>query len=984
MSMLKANIDSIKGQVSSIISDQLPEFVRSDHTTFVTFIEAYYEWLEENGNAIETTRNAKLYNDIDNTVDAFVTYFKENYLVDIPDSILNDKRTLLKNIKEFYQAKGTDKSIILLFRMLFNEDVSVYYPKRDMLRVSDGQFTSDIIINIKDFTGDISNIDEIVGKQLLQKNVPLQPDINQATGLIENFIAFQSGASTIYQLTLTQNSVAGTFVAGQIISVPTDTGLVEGEVDNIITGIAIPTSGAYYNTGDPLVTSNKTPRLEKEDDSGYITTESGNIIVSEEIGNSAAFDINTVGKGSIQEYLIENGGRDYAVGEALSYTDGGLGANANAVVERIEGRLISEADGVGILLESGHNILAGDLREIAKEDGDALLLETGDKIVPDDADHKGIIHELKIVDEGTNYDRLPLVGVTTTNGTGAIIKSISNNLGRITGVIRTNLGSGYTSPPDVVVQENLILENIQGTFIAGEAITSQPYKLLTQDESSILLETGDALLSEISTVENGTIQSIDNDRNLYKIKLDTVEDTFRLNTSLYEKDDICLRRSRITGVTSGATATVCQVGSAIINPQNGTVSSSEGVLFGADGRLSESSKSIQDSFYYQDFSYVIKVGNSINVWRDAVKRILHPVGLALFGEVSVSTSVSARAWGGSEFRLNGNQPRFKELQILLEVLREVTPVARLQKLELEIFTEVVHANMFETRIVTEDGNFILMEDSEEVNTNKGKNYLRGEELVIGTEAGGVMPILQFPSHATPIANIDATAQFLKDITLFLRDAGASFDESVRVPTSPNNETADGNQHGKTDQTPDITILLQTFETWAETLTAGTSVKHTLEIYKQIARVAQSVQNVVTLLLPTITSNDVLTATSSSKLHLIASLGLEDAYLHESYGSAKLGPTGYSLDRFKFLFPPYSAGTREIDRGGRIYRGTYDSSKLTSNYSGSNTSNDDYWDTYANTNISHLNEIINNVDDLVNFPGRKLDFTFDSEIFLRSS
>lgn len=1231
MSMLKANIDSIKGQVSSIISDQLPEFVRSDHTTFVTFIEAYYEWLEENGNAIETTRNAKLYNDIDNTVDAFVTYFKENYLVDIPDSILNDKRTLLKNIKEFYQAKGTDKSIILLFRMLFNEEVSVYYPKQDMLRVSDGQFTSDIIINIKDFTGDILNIDEIVGKQLLQKNVPLQPDINQATGLIENFIAFQSGTSTIYQLTLTQNSVAGTFVAGQIISVPTDTGLVEGEVDNIITGIAIPTSGAYYNTGDPLVTTNKTPRLEKEDDSGYVTTESGDIIVSEEIGNSAAFDINTVGKGSIQEYLIENGGRDYAVGEALSYTDGGLGANANAVVERIEGRLISEADGAGILLETGHNILAGDLREIAKEDGDALLLETGDKIVPDDADHKGIIHELKIVDEGTNYDRLPLVGVTTTNGTGAIIKSVSNNLGRITGVIRTNLGSGYTSPPDVVVQENLILENIQGTFIAGEAITSQPYKLLTQDESSILLETGDALLSEISTVENGTIQSIDNDRNLYKIKLDTVEDTFRLNTSLYEKDDICLRRSRITGATSGATATVCQVGSAIINPQNGTVSSSEGVLFGADGRLSESSKSIQDSFYYQDFSYVIKVGNSINVWRDAVKRILHPVGLALFGEVSVATSVSARAWGGSEFRLNGNQPRFKELQILLEVLREVTPVARLQKLELEIFTEVVHANMFETRIVTEDGNFILMEDSEEVNTNKGKNYLRGEELIIGTEAGGVMPTLQFPSHPTAIANIDATAQFLKDITLFLRDAGASFDESVNIPNSPNNATADGNQHNKTDQTPDITILLQTFETWAENLTAGTSVKHTLEIYKQIARVAQIVQNVVTLLLPTQKSPDldftfrarttgkenvtgaefnVIDANSGSQhvnnrklislsegrvgdlailignyqnglstevpsdfdmpgwtpigsrpqdafnefrqtnfykilthedvnrgfvfagvnaeinftqvlffepnvpieavnvydfssaanstagngevinvasnvtsgpaiviiskfvsgggqpgtgatlntldesfleyqraidgdpttlkirtsydiqhnsseyaditvstiddgntqiftgfvlgnfvkksenvhadilhdstIHLIASLGLEDAHLHESYGSAKLGPTGYSLDRFKFLFPPYSAGTREIDRGGRIYRGTYDSSKLTSNYSGSNTSNDDYWDTYANTNISHLNEIVNNVDDLVNFPGRKLDFTFDSEIFLRSS
>ena len=113
------------------------------------------------------------------------------------------------------------------------------------------------------------------------------------------------------------------------------------------------------------------------------------------------------------------------------------------------------------------------------------------------------------------------------------------------------------------------------------------------------------------------------------------------------------------------------------------------------------------------------------------------------------------------------------------------------------------------------------------------------------------------------------------------------------------------------------------------------------------------------------------------------MGLEDTHLHESYGSAQLGSTGYSLDRFKFLFPPYSAGTRQIDRGGRIHRATYNSAKLTANYSGSNTANDTYWDGPANTNISHLSEYLI-ADDLVNFPGRKTPLVFDSEIFLRSS
>ena len=116
---------SVKAKVSTVVGNQIPDFITDESANFKQFLEAYYEWMEQQGNAIEATRSARIVNDIDTTLDAFVTYFKENYLVDIPDSILNDKRNLLKNIKEFYQSKGTDKALILLFRMLFNEEVSV-------------------------------------------------------------------------------------------------------------------------------------------------------------------------------------------------------------------------------------------------------------------------------------------------------------------------------------------------------------------------------------------------------------------------------------------------------------------------------------------------------------------------------------------------------------------------------------------------------------------------------------------------------------------------------------------------------------------------------------------------------------------------------------------------------------------------------------------------------------------------------------------
>ena len=53
-----------------------------------------------------------------------------------------------------------------------------------------------------------------------------------------------------------------------------------------------------------------------------------------------------------------------------------------------------------------------------------------------------------------------------------------------------------------------------------------------------------------------------------------------------------------------------------------------------DGKLSVK-KFIQDSRYYQSFSYVIKTGQTIDNWKDVVKKLLHPAGFAFFGEVTI-------------------------------------------------------------------------------------------------------------------------------------------------------------------------------------------------------------------------------------------------------------------------------------------------------------------------------------------------------------
>ena len=54
--------------------------------------------------------------------------------------------------------------------------------------------------------------------------------------------------------------------------------------------------------------------------------------------------------------------------------------------------------------------------------------------------------------------------------------------------------------------------------------------------------------------------------------------------------------------------------------QFNTTTTTSGAFVNQDGHVSEDTMRIQDSLYYQDFSYVIKVGRSITEWKIVLKR----------------------------------------------------------------------------------------------------------------------------------------------------------------------------------------------------------------------------------------------------------------------------------------------------------------------------------------------------------------------------
>ena len=141
--------------LSSLVSSQLPEFVREDNQTFVAFLEAYYEYLENtNGNDLKTI------GDIDTTLESFIKYFRNEVAVNFPNPVI-DERFLLQHMKDHYLAKGSEASFKFLFRVLFNKDVTLEYPSRQMLRASDGRWNQDVSIFARVNAG---NPDAIIGR----------------------------------------------------------------------------------------------------------------------------------------------------------------------------------------------------------------------------------------------------------------------------------------------------------------------------------------------------------------------------------------------------------------------------------------------------------------------------------------------------------------------------------------------------------------------------------------------------------------------------------------------------------------------------------------------------------------------------------------------------------------------------------------------------------------------------------------------------
>ena len=126
--------------ISTIVENQLPEFIRADHPTFTTLLKKYYEYMEQTGKTLRVGKDLYDYMDVDTTRADLIQYFKTKIIPNFPETSELSTEKLVKAARFFYSKKGSAESFKFLFRTLYGQEVEVYFPKEDILKASDGKW----------------------------------------------------------------------------------------------------------------------------------------------------------------------------------------------------------------------------------------------------------------------------------------------------------------------------------------------------------------------------------------------------------------------------------------------------------------------------------------------------------------------------------------------------------------------------------------------------------------------------------------------------------------------------------------------------------------------------------------------------------------------------------------------------------------------------------------------------------------------------
>jgi len=191
-------------EIKDQIKEQFPDFYNEEGESFTDFISLYYQWMESN-QYTGASKQIPTILDIDTTTDAFLTYFKKEYMDGLPTSITGNQKYLQKHILDLYRSKGTFEGLRLLFRLLYNKEIDIYIPGIDLFTTSSGKWVKRKYIQVT--LSDLSPTLE--GKMIIG-------EYSGATAVVESYerIIYKENKNNIIYL----SNISGEFQIGEKVN----------------------------------------------------------------------------------------------------------------------------------------------------------------------------------------------------------------------------------------------------------------------------------------------------------------------------------------------------------------------------------------------------------------------------------------------------------------------------------------------------------------------------------------------------------------------------------------------------------------------------------------------------------------------------------------------------------------------------------------------------------------------------------------------
>lgn len=421
--------------------------------------------MELHKNPVNASQNILDYSDIDDTLDEFIKYFKNELIPNIPDDAIGNKRLFAKHAIDLYRSKGSDASYKLLFRMLFGEDITIYYPDQDILRVSDGRWVKETSIRLgKPSTGNLDNLEGQVVTGLS----------SGATATIDRVVRTLESGLLVREAFLV--SIDGLFQDGEIVT-NNKTG------DSLITGFVISFTGTLVSI-DPINTKGQGHQV------------GDRVSISSTSGSGATGTIFETSSNSAIGFTVGNPGSGYRVGGETVFVSGpGTGA-IYEIASIVNTEFISiNTDTIDkvkdIILNTGSTFVSAgaNTQEVSASFAASNVSSNIEFALAFSNTTIGGIGTLTTISSGSGYDTLPtstviddtIFRLRIPDGNGGYKgKNSSINVNYLPGAIERIVvdtpGAGYNKDEDVVITN--ITRNAEDARGAPQVtgVTSYPGK----------------------------------------------------------------------------------------------------------------------------------------------------------------------------------------------------------------------------------------------------------------------------------------------------------------------------------------------------------------------------------------------------------------------------------------------------------------------------------------------------------------------------